>query len=226
MRPALVLLVVLAWATPAGAHHLPVATDWKLAHSLPVARAAFPTTCQPLTIRTDPEAVAELDARGGIGGKFQPETCTVVVRPTLGAETFCSTLVHEFGHAAGNDHSPDEADVMHPGIHAWEPCMALKQPRHFVAWTRETLAGWRGHRWACRGGRAKRVCVGSPTGRARLAGRVVFTREGREFAYDVTYQPLRPRRRARPTGRGHARTPAAARASHRPSEAPARPPMP
>jgi hypothetical protein len=188
IRPV-VLVLALAWAAPATAHHLPVSTDWKIEQSLPVARAAFPTTCQPVTIRTDPEAIVELDARG-IGGKFQPETCAVVVRPTLSPEMFCSTLVHEFGHAAGREHSPDKTNVMNPAVPLWGPCVALRQPWHFVAWTRELLAKWPSHRWACRGGGSKRVCVGRPVARgARLVGVAEFVRGPTSFEYGLTYRP-------------------------------------
>lgn len=170
--PVLTVAIVAVMGGTAGAHHLPISTAWKVQQSLPIADAAWPDSpCTGrLQVRTNSTIDAELqamDAQGRYSGD-----CVLDVRSDLEPSTFCITLVHEAGHAAGLGHS----DTMAPSGQTYAPCDPLFQPLHLAAMAREAAAQRPGHAWTCRGDHQRQTCTGRPTPRARRWGCLILTR--------------------------------------------------
>ncbi len=63
-------------------------------------------------------AVTREDLPDNVGGVASfstpgPTDCKVALDVALRGEILCAVAKHEFGHIAGQDHSPDPRDVMH-----------------------------------------------------------------------------------------------------------------
>jgi hypothetical protein len=59
----------------------------------------------------------------------EPQTCEVWLASELSARTFCTVLVHEFGHLAGREHTTTPGDVMNgEGDIDWTPCDRATDP--------------------------------------------------------------------------------------------------
>ena len=114
---AAVALTALAGAAQAQA---PAGDAARLAQFLPIARAAWPgSPCagrEQVRLSGDTALRAVAPAIAGPGealdGMAEPMTCQVWLSSAMDARTFCTVLVHEFGHLAGRDHTATPGDVM------------------------------------------------------------------------------------------------------------------
>lgn len=140
IAPLLTLITLWCVATPT-AHawtEPPAGDDARLALFLPIARAAW--TGSPCAGREVVHAQADTilraeaplvtgEANSMLDGMAAPETCEVWMAGDLTALTFCSVLVHEFGHLAGQGHTDRPGDVMNgAGDVDWEPCERAVTP--------------------------------------------------------------------------------------------------
>jgi hypothetical protein len=176
IAPLLTLITLWCVATPA-AHawtEPPADDDVRLALFLPIARAAWPgSPCagrEAVHIQADTLLRAEAplvtgDGNSMLDGMAAPETCEIWMAGDLSALTFCSVLVHEFGHLAGREHTDTPGDVMNgEGDVDWEPCERAVTPPASVRMMQELRSvlpaprsSWRVSCGARRG--AERRCV-------------------------------------------------------------------
>src|SRR4051812_5670739 len=92
----------------------------RLQQFLPIARAAWPgSPCagrEIVHLAGDAALRAQAPVIAGPGealdGMAEPATCEVWLSSTMTARTFCTVLVHEFGHLAGREHTTTPGDVM------------------------------------------------------------------------------------------------------------------
>jgi hypothetical protein len=122
IAPLLATLIAAGASIPV-AHAVgqtPATGSARLAQFLPIARAAWPgSPCagrEAVHLDGDAALRAQAPAIAGPGealnGMAEPETCEVWLSSTMTARTFCTVLVHEFGHLAGLDHNHVPGDVM------------------------------------------------------------------------------------------------------------------
>jgi hypothetical protein len=185
----LTLIAACGVATPSAVAQTPATDAARLAAYLPIARAAWPgSPCAgrenvhlagDAILRTEAPAVA--GPGGALNGIATPETCEVWLASGMDARTFCTVLVHEFGHLAGRQHTTTPGDVMNgDGNIDWPACdaaTALAPHDMLLAELRSVLpaprAAWRIRCGRKRGG--ERRCV---------------ARRGRSVRrYDVTETP-------------------------------------
>jgi hypothetical protein len=133
IAPLLPLILLCVMASTAHAWTRPPADDGaRLARFLPIARAAWPASpcagrevvhlgaAGPLAAEAPRVTGSERAMLDGMAG---PATCEVWMSGNLSALTFCTVLVHEFGHLAGHGHSPAPGDVMNgEGDVSYRPC--------------------------------------------------------------------------------------------------------
>jgi hypothetical protein len=154
----------------------------RLAMFLPIARAAWPASpCagrETVHLQSDTLLRAEAplvtgDANSMLDGMAAPERCEVWMAGDLTALTFCSVLVHEFGHLAGREHADTPGDVMNgEGDVDWDPCERAVTPPATVRMMQELRSvlpaprgGWQISCGAKRG--AERRCVARRGARVR-----------------------------------------------------------
>jgi hypothetical protein len=126
------LIVVCVVASRADAVTAQPADDaGRLARYLPLARAAWPSSpCagrEVVHLAGDAALRAEAPAVAGAGealyGMAAPEACEVWLASGMTDYTFCTVLVHEFGHLAGYGHTTISGDVMNgTGDVGYAPC--------------------------------------------------------------------------------------------------------
>jgi hypothetical protein len=157
-----------AWTPP------PTDDSGRLARFLPIARAAWPDSpcagrelvhlAGDTALRAEAPFIA--GAHEGLNGMAAPETCEVWLSSAMSAQTFCTVLVHEFGHLAGRLHTTEPGDLMNgEGDVDYEPCDRLTVPPAGADQVEEELrtilpaprAAWRVTCGAKRGG--ERRCV-------------------------------------------------------------------
>jgi Matrixin len=137
-RLALTLIVACA-AVPAAraAAERPSTDAARLAQFLPIARAAWPgSRCagrEQVHLGADAALRAQAPALAGPGeslnGIAEPDTCEVWLASAMSARTFCTVLVHEFGHLAGRGHTTTPGDVMNgAGDIDWPACDRATEP--------------------------------------------------------------------------------------------------
>jgi hypothetical protein len=169
----LTLIAACGVATPAAVAQTPATDAARLAAYLPIARAAWPgspcTGRENVHLAGDDILRAQAPAVAGPGaalnGVATPETCEVWLAGGMDARTFCTVLVHEFGHLAGREHTTTPGDVMNAeGDIDWAPCDAATEPsphEMLIGELRSVLpaprAAWRIRCGAKRGG--ERRCV-------------------------------------------------------------------
>jgi matrixin len=109
----------------------------RLARFLPIARAAWPgSPCagrETVHLAADTALRAAAPAVAGPGealnGMAEPATCEVWLGATMDQRTFCTVLVHEFGHLAGLGHTTTPGDVMNgAGDLDHRPCDRATDP--------------------------------------------------------------------------------------------------
>lgn len=111
---ALIGLMMLSWATAAGAHmrhRMPHHVD--IPAALAVAEAAWPGVCQPIIIEQADLTALHGSADAVLGGS----PCVVTLDlswPAWSQAYMCSVMVHEVGHLDGQMHSSDPASPMYP----------------------------------------------------------------------------------------------------------------
>lgn len=117
-RALVAVVVAAALSAPSAA---PAADGTKVTQSLAIARDAWPgSPCagrETIQVNADAALAAVGDGRGGDGAK---ETCTVRMASGMDPYQFCVSLVHEFGHLAGHDHTA--TGIMSPSPIEWRPC--------------------------------------------------------------------------------------------------------
>src|SRR6185312_12576684 len=107
IAPLILTLIAACGTTTAAAFAQAPATDSaRLARFLPIARAAWPgSPCAgrenvhlggDLALRAAAPAVA--GPGESLNAMAEPQTCEVWLASELSARTFCTVLVHEFGH--------------------------------------------------------------------------------------------------------------------------------
>jgi hypothetical protein len=138
IAPLLTALVAACAGLPAhAAAQAPSADADRLARFLPIARAAWPgSPCagrELVHLAGDAALRAQAPAIAGPGedldGMAAPQSCEVWLASGMTARTFCTVLVHELGHLAGNLHSAAPGDVMNgEGDIDWGPCDRLTEP--------------------------------------------------------------------------------------------------
>jgi hypothetical protein len=138
VAPLLLTLIAVCGAAPAHVFAQTPATDAvSLAQFLPIARAAWPgSPCagrENVHLAGDVALRAEAPAIAGPGealnGMAAPETCEVWLASAMSPRTFCTVLVHEFGHLAGLEHTTAPGDVMNgEGDIDWAPCDRATAP--------------------------------------------------------------------------------------------------
>jgi hypothetical protein len=114
------LIAACALATAHASAQAPAGDAARLAQFLPIARAAWPgSPCagrEQVRLSGDTALRAVAPAIAGPGealdGMAEPMTCQVWLSSAMDARTFCTVLVHEFGHLAGRDHTATPGDVM------------------------------------------------------------------------------------------------------------------
>jgi hypothetical protein len=121
-----------AWTEP------PDDDPGRLAAFLPLARAAWPASpCagrETVHLAGDAALRAQapaLTSRTGdvLNGMAAPETCELWLATGMTARTFCTVLVHEFGHLAGREHSTAPGDLMNgEGDIEWPACDRATTP--------------------------------------------------------------------------------------------------
>jgi len=125
------LIAACALATAHASAQAPAADAARLAQFLPIARAAWPgSPCagrEQVRLSGDTALRAVAPAIVGPGeapdGMAEPQTCQVWLSSAMDARTFCTVLVHEFGHLAGRDHTATPGDVMNgAGDLDYAPC--------------------------------------------------------------------------------------------------------
>ncbi len=113
----------------------------KLSISLPIAEAAFPSSCvgkAVIHLRADKFLDSIQDPGENFMGAAVEQNCTVWMRSKMRIDDFCAVLVHEFGHLSGYAHTGDEGahpeDLDHLAIMAgnmfWSPCVKLVPMRY------------------------------------------------------------------------------------------------
>jgi Matrixin len=133
----LTLIAVCAVATADASGQAPATDAARLAQFLPIARAAWPgSPCagrEAVHLSGDAALRAEAPAIAGPGealnGMAAPETCEVWLASSMSPRTFCSVLVHEFGHLGGLQHTTTPGDVMNgAGDIDYAPCDRATAP--------------------------------------------------------------------------------------------------
>ena len=123
-------------ASPALAQ-APTTDAARLQQFLPIARAAWPgSPCagrEQVHLASDAALRAQAPAIAGPGeslnGMAEPDACEVWMASGMSARTFCTVLVHEFGHLAGRGHSDAAGDVMNgDGDIDYAPCDRATEP--------------------------------------------------------------------------------------------------
>jgi hypothetical protein len=114
------LIAACALATAPASAQAPAGDAARLAQFLPIARAAWPgSPCagrEQVHRSGDTALRAAAPAIAGPGealnGMAEPQSCQVWLSSAMEARTFCTVLVHEFGHLAGREHTARPGDVM------------------------------------------------------------------------------------------------------------------
>src|SRR4051812_9004641 len=112
----LVLTLMAACAAVPASHALaqtPATDSARLAQFLPIARAAWPgSPCagrETVHLAANAALRAQAPVIAGPGealnGMAEAATCEVWLSSSMTARTFCTVLVHEFGHLAGREHT-------------------------------------------------------------------------------------------------------------------------
>ena len=140
IAPRLALTLIAACAAVPAAHAAaqgPSTDAARLQQFLPIARAAWPgSPCasrEQVHLGADAALRAQAPALAGPGeslnGMAEPDTCEVWLSSTMSARTFCTVLVHEFGHLAGRGHTTTPGDVMNgAGDSDWPACDRATEP--------------------------------------------------------------------------------------------------
>lgn len=136
LTAALVAVLALAIAAPATAR-----AGWKIDRAAEIAQIVWHPACGQLRIRfADPATSGAVDANGDpladVSGWALPGDCDVSVsnKQSWTFETFCQTVLHEAGHAAGYGHSSNPHSVMY----AWGTPVESRgtvNGRRVVRWT-------------------------------------------------------------------------------------------
>lgn len=135
----LTLIATCAAVPPASAWTEPPDDDaGRLAAFLPIARAAWPASpCagrESVYLAGDAALRAQAASLTGhtgdvLNGMAAPETCEVWLASGMTAGTFCTVLVHEFGHLAGRQHTTAPGDLMNgEGDIEWPACDRATTP--------------------------------------------------------------------------------------------------
>jgi hypothetical protein len=139
IAPLLLTLIAACVAVPVS-HALgqtPAADSARLAEFLPIARAAWPgSPCAGReTVHLAGDAALRVQAPTiagpgeSLNGMAEPVTCEVWLSSTMSVRTFCTVLVHEFGHLAGRGHTTVPGDVMNgEGDLDYAPCAKATEP--------------------------------------------------------------------------------------------------
>jgi hypothetical protein len=139
IAPLLLTLIAAGAAVPASLAlaQTPATDSARLQQFLPIARAAWPgSPCagrEAVHLAGDAALRAQAPAIAGPGeslnGMAEPDTCEVWLSSTMTARTFCTVLVHEFGHLAGRGHTTTPGDVMNgEGDIDYAPCDRATEP--------------------------------------------------------------------------------------------------
>jgi len=184
IAPLLLTLTALCVAAPmAHAWTAPPDDDpGRLAAFLPMAHAAWPgSPCagrEVVHLAGDAALRAQSAALTGhtgdvLNGMAAPETCEIWLTSGMTARTFCTVLVHEFGHLAGREHTTVKGDIMNgEGDIDWAACERATVPPITVMLEEEVrsvlpapAAAWRISCGPKRG--AERRCVARRGNRVR-----------------------------------------------------------
>jgi hypothetical protein len=138
--PLVLTLIAVCVVAPSAHAWTPPPDDdaGRLTAFLPIARAAWPgSPCagrEAVHLAGDEALRANSLALTGhagdvLNGMAAPETCEIWLTSGMTARTFCTVLVHEFGHLAGREHTAASGDIMNgEGDIDWPACDRVTVP--------------------------------------------------------------------------------------------------